>query len=76
MPGTEGADEAAYMGAALPYNGTGAEGANPLEFDVNLWYQVSLFPSPRSPSFSIPFLCFSHHLCTPCIPRVTADGVP
>lgn len=28
-----------YVGAALPYNGTGAEGANPLEFDVNLWYQ-------------------------------------
>jgi hypothetical protein len=27
-------------GAVLPYNGTGDQGANPLEFDVNVWYQV------------------------------------
>jgi hypothetical protein len=25
----------------IPYNGTGAAGANPLDFDVNVWYQVS-----------------------------------
>lgn len=36
-------DDKAYLGAALPYNGTGAEGANTLEFNVNLWYQVSCF---------------------------------
>lgn len=28
----------------LPYNGTGKQGANPLEFDVNLWYQVGKPP--------------------------------
>ena len=26
----------------IPYNGTDAQGANPLEFDVNLWYNVSI----------------------------------
>jgi hypothetical protein len=25
----------------LPYNGTEAQGADPREFDVNLWYEVS-----------------------------------
>jgi hypothetical protein len=29
----------------LPYNGTGKQGANPLDFDVNLWYQVGIPPS-------------------------------
>ena len=24
----------------IAYNGTGPQGANPLEFDVNLWYEV------------------------------------
>lgn len=28
----------------LPYNGTEKQGANPLEFDVNLWYQVCARP--------------------------------
>lgn len=41
MPGSSGDGRVPYAGA-LAYNGTGAEGANPLEFDVNLWYQVSL----------------------------------
>jgi hypothetical protein len=25
----------------IPYNGTENKGANPLEYNVNLWYQVS-----------------------------------
>lgn len=24
----------------VPYNGTEAQGANPLDFDVNVWYNV------------------------------------
>lgn len=42
----------------IPYNGTEKQGANPLEYDVNLWYQVcacartNLFPPlPPSPHF-------------------------
>lgn len=27
--------------ARSPYNGTGSSGANPLEFNVNVWYQVN-----------------------------------
>jgi hypothetical protein len=30
----------------IPYNGTEAQGANPLDFDVNLWYNVITSPSP------------------------------
>lgn len=48
--------------ALYPYNGTEAQGANPLEYDVNIWYQVShqsrlwpfrraSSPTPRTPQY-------------------------
>lgn len=33
------ADAANYVGL-YPYNGTDAQGADPLDFDVNIWYEV------------------------------------
>lgn len=40
----------------IPYNGTEKQGANPLDYDVNLWYQVCAcartnFSLPLSPHF-------------------------
>lgn len=35
----------------VPYNGTGQKGANALDFDVNLWYNVGHSPlRPNGPS--------------------------
>lgn len=33
----------------VPYNGTGATGADPLDFDVNVWYQVRPLVHARPP---------------------------
>ena len=41
----------------VPYNGTGMKGANPLDFDVNVWYEVSL-PTALSRRKAI-FTCLS-----------------
>lgn len=52
----------------IPYNGTGPEGADPLEFDVNVWYEVSdgkkKTPSPlavyQTPKiYRVPYLVVS-----------------
>jgi hypothetical protein len=41
-----GGDGDARGATQLKYNGTGATGANPLNMDVNIWYEVScLSPS-------------------------------
>ena len=48
-----GGDGDARGATQLKYNGTGATGANPLEMDVNIWYEVSFYPAlpfPPSPS--------------------------
>jgi Amt family ammonium transporter len=42
--GTDRGDDRGDLGnvdyiVQIPYNGTGDEGANPLEFDVNIWYR-------------------------------------
>ena len=29
----------------IPYNGTDGQGGNPLDFNVNLWYEVSNAPA-------------------------------
>lgn len=42
---TDGVDlDALNYSPLIPYNGTGKQGANPLDFDVNLWYQVCNLP--------------------------------
>jgi len=30
----------------VPYNGTGATGGNPLEDNLNIWYEVGVAPGP------------------------------
>jgi hypothetical protein len=40
-----GGDGDARGATQLKYNGTGATGANPLDMDVNIWYEVSLVQS-------------------------------
>lgn len=49
-----GGDGDARGATQLKYNGTGATGANPLEMDVNIWYEVSsaLPSSSQAPSAS------------------------
>jgi hypothetical protein len=43
-------NEVANHAILLPYNGTDPKGADPREFDVNLWYEVSGRILPGSPS--------------------------
>jgi hypothetical protein len=49
-----GGDGDARGATQLKYNGTGATGANPLNMDVNIWYEVSLIflPASHTPSAS------------------------
>lgn len=44
-----GGDGDARGATQLRYNGTGATGANPLDMDVNIWYEVSSLPFPFPP---------------------------
>jgi hypothetical protein len=43
-----GGDGDARGATQLKYNGTGATGANPLNMDVNIWYEVSRVESNLS----------------------------
>lgn len=63
-----GGDGDARGATQLKYNGTGATGANPLDMDVNIWYEVSLvfLPASHTPSAS-PFWSLFSRSFTACI---------
>jgi hypothetical protein len=68
-----GGDGDARGATQLKYNGTGATGANPLEMDVNIWYEVSStlpFPSHQVQAPS------AHCLWTPALSTSGSQGVP
>jgi hypothetical protein len=58
-----GGDGDARGATQLKYNGTGATGANPLDMDVNIWYEVSLVQSSSSlqPLILLLFPHFGHY---------------